>query len=367
MIYNKLILFLTVVILLVFGVSCTKDKGCTDPLANNYDPLATQDDGSCNYEFHYNPTPYTLDIPLLFQQNILPPYISAKNPLTVEGVELGKRIFHDTLLDGFSGATKTQRFSCSSCHLIQNGFASNDSVVALFNLSWSNVWKWNGKVSGTVEDLFVFEVEHFMHTNLNEINAHAEYPVLFKNAFNVGYITYREIEFALSQYFRTFISGNSRFDKFLMGQSALTPAELSGFNIFMDSNKGDCFHCHGSASSPLWTDNDFHNNGLDAVPDLGRAEITGNSFDVGKFKTPTLRNLAFTAPYMHDGRFATLDDVIDFYSSGLISSPTIDPLMQLIGQGGSQLTPPEKADLKAFLLSLTDSTILNNPNFQSPF
>ena len=206
-----------------------------------------------------------------------------------------------------------------------------------------------------------------MHTNLNEINAHPEYPELFKNAFNVSYITYREMEFALSQYFRTFISGNSKFDKFLMGQTALTPSELNGFNLFMDSNKGDCFHCHGSAANPLWTDNDFHNNGLDASPDLGRAEITGSPFDVGKFNTPTLRNLAYTAPYMHDGRFATLDDVINFYSVGLQNSPTIDPLMQLIGQGGSQLTPAEKVDLKAFLLTLTDSTITTNPEFQSPF
>ena len=367
MINSKQLVFLISTLILTFSISCTRDKGCTDPLANHFDPLAKQDDGSCDYLFNYNPTPYELKIPQLFKQNILPPYISSKNPLTEEGVNLGKRLFHDSLLDGYTGATKTQRFSCSSCHLIQNGFASNDSVVALFNLGWSNVYKWDGKIEGTVEDLFVFEIEHFMHSNLNELNVHPEYPDLFKNAFNVSYITYKEIEYALSQYFRTFISGNSKFDKFLMGQTALTPSELSGFNLYMDENGGDCFHCHGSPSNPLWTNNDFHNTGLDAAPDYGRAKITGNPNDIGKFKTPTIRNLAFTAPYMHDGRFATIDEVLDHYSIGLVSSPTIDPLMKYVGQGGVQLTPPEKVDLKAFLLSLTDSTILSNPEFQSPF
>ena len=154
----------------IFSTSCTKDKGCTDPLANNYDPQATQDDGSCKYGDYYETTPYELEIPQLFQQNILPPFILGENPLTEEGVSLGKRLFNDSLLDGFTGATKTQRFSCSSCHLIQNAFASNDSVVPLFNLGWSNVFKWDGKIEGTVEDLFDFEVEHFMHTNLNEIS-----------------------------------------------------------------------------------------------------------------------------------------------------------------------------------------------------
>ena len=138
-------------------------------------------------------------------------------------------------------------------------------------------------------------------------------------------------------------------------------------NIFMDENRGDCFHCHGSENNPLWTDNKFHNNGLDANPtDLGLALATGDPNDNAKFKSPSLRNLAFTAPYMHDGRFATLEEVIDHYSEGLQNSATVDPLMKKVAQGGVQLNPTEKANLKAFLLSLSDFSFINNPEYAQP-
>jgi cytochrome c peroxidase len=368
---SKSIFYLKTIGILFFILtitSCVKEKGCTDPLANNFNSRATIEDGSCMYNFIYNPTPYELAIPPLFKHYILPPYISSKNPLTKEGVELGRRLFHDTLLDGYSGATRTNRFSCATCHKIDYAFGgNNDSVAPLINMAWNNTFKWNGKIHGTIEDLMVFEVEHQLQTNLNMINSHPTYPDLFLKAFNVTYISYEEIEYALSQYFRTFISGNSRFDRYLMGQQALTLSELNGFNIYMSENKGDCFHCHGSPQNPLWTDNSLHNTGLDASPDLGLAGITGNPNDIGKFKTPTLRNLAFTAPYMHDDRFATLEEVINHYSEGLVYSPTIDPLMKSIAQGGVQLTPQDKIDLKAFLLSLTDSSFVNNPLLHSPF
>ena len=134
----------------------------------------------------------------------------------------------------------------------------------------------------------------------------------------------------------------------------------------MDETKGDCFHCHGNPNNPLWTDNIFHNNGLDAsFTDLGLGEVTGDPADNGKFKSPSLRNLAFTAPYMHDGRFFTLDEVINQYSEGLQNSATIDPLMKKVNEGGVQLTPQDKADLKAFLLSLSDPSFINNPDFQN--
>ena len=133
----------------------------------------------------------------------------------------------------------------------------------------------------------------------------------------------------------------------------------------MNEAKGDCFHCHGSNQNPLWTDNKFHNNGLDAtLTDLGLGAVTGDPNDNGKFKSPSLRNLIFTAPYMHDGRFTTLDQVINHYSEGLQQSATIDPLMKTVAQGGVQLSPQEKMDLKAFLLSLSDTEFINNPAFK---
>ena len=133
----------------------------------------------------------------------------------------------------------------------------------------------------------------------------------------------------------------------------------------MDEAKGDCFHCHGSNNNPLWTDNQFHNNGLDSsFTDLGLGTVTGDPADYGKFKSPSLRNLKFTAPYMHDGRFATLEEVINHYSEGLQASPTIDPLMKKVNQGGVNLTLKDKADLKAFLLTLSDEEFINNQDFK---
>jgi cytochrome c peroxidase len=132
-----------------------------------------------------------------------------------------------------------------------------------------------------------------------------------------------------------------------------------------NTERGDCFHCHGGI---LFTDNMFHNTGLDAEPgDKGLSAVTGDPLDRGRFKTPTLRNIEVTAPYMHDGRFRTLEEVVDFYSEGVQNSPTIDPLMKFAHQGGVRLTAQERSDLIAFLKTLTDTTFLTNPAFGNPF
>ena len=200
-----------------------------------------------------------------------------------------------------------------------------------------------------------------------KLSQNSEYPLLFEAAFGSISIDSVLVSRAIAQFERTLISANSKFDAYLLGNSNLTMQEINGFNIFMDESKGDCFHCHGSENNPLWTDNKFHNNGLDSsLTDLGLGRVTGDPSDNGKFKSPSLRNLIFTAPYMHDGRFSTIDEVINHYSEGLQNSPTIDPLMKKVAQGGVQLSPQEKANLKAFLLSLTDEEFISNPSFSNP-
>jgi cytochrome c peroxidase len=140
--------------------------------------------------------------------------------------------------------------------------------------------------------------------------------------------------------------------------------EWAGYDLFKSLNGADCFHCH---NGPLMRVKKFSNNGLDATfTDLGRGAVTQNPEEYGKFKVTTLRNIAFTAPYMHDGRFANLDQVIEHYSSGIHMSPTIDPLIEYANQGGVQLDAQEKYLLKKFLLTLSDYNFINNPSFKDP-
>lgn len=333
-----------------------------------------------NDDTGYEPTQQNLDIPEIFSDNIIPPVIPSDNPQTVEGVALGKKLFFDTILS--SNGTQ----ACASCHSPQNAFTDNtptsdgiDGVfgtrnsMPLFNLAWnySERFNWDGKalsIERQAEEPVENPIE--LHSNWNNVvdrlQSHPDYPELFRLAFKTSTITKELTTKAIAQFERTLISANSKFDRYSLNQTTLTPQELNGLDIFLREDKGDCFHCHGNPNNPLWTDNDFHNNGLDATfTDLGLGGVTGDPNDNGKFRSPSLRNLAYTAPYMHDGRFTTLDEVINHYSEGLQNSSTIDPLMKQIDQGGVLLTPQEKADLKAFLLSLSDPSFINNPAFQN--
>tara|TARA_B100000795_G_scaffold252671_1_gene222378 strand:+ start:907 stop:1932 length:1026 start_codon:yes stop_codon:yes gene_type:complete len=331
-------------------------------------------------EEEYTPVSYSLQIPQLFQEKLIDPLIPSNNPLTEEGIALGKKLFFDTILSGDNSQ------SCASCHKPQNSFTDDtrfsdgvDGVfgarnsMPLFNLAWnfSDRFAWDGKELG-LERQALEPVKNPIEMHGDWINIaiklqqDSEYPTLFLRAFRSFTIDSTLITKAIAQFERTLISGNTKFDKYLSGGATLSLEELNGFNIFMDETKGDCFHCHGSDNNPLWTDNSFHNNGLDALfTDIGLGAVTGDPNDYGKFRSPSLRNLAFTSPYMHDGRFATLEEVINHYSEGLQNSSTIDPLMKKINQGGVLLTLQEKEDLKAFLLTLTDSEFINNPDFQN--
>jgi cytochrome c peroxidase len=154
----------------------------------------------------------------------------------------------------------------------------------------------------------------------------------------------------------------------LRGELQLTQSELNGYVLFTTEEGADCFHCHGGGGNPLFTTHLFYNNGKDTVFDdlSDRFSVTGNPMHKGAYKAPSLRNIALSGPYMHDGRFATLDEVIDFYSHNVKLSPQIDPLMHHVLRGGVQLTTQQKADLKAFILSLQDDEFLSNPEYGHP-
>lgn len=327
----------------------------------------------------YTPIPYNLEIPQLFADKLIAPIIPANNPLTQEGVTLGKKLFFDTILSGDG----TQ--SCATCHNPKMAFTDNlkfsfgidnipgtRNVMPLFNLAWNfdERFAWDGK-DFSLENQALEPVSNpiELHSNWSEVaqklQTHVEYPTLFLQAFGTSTIDSTTITKAIAQFERTLISGNSKFDQYLLGNATLTQEEQNGFDVFMDEAKGDCFHCHGSNNNPLWTDNQFHNNGLDSsFSDLGLGAVTGDPADDGKFKSPSIRNLLYTAPYMHDGRFTTLEEVINHYSEGLQFSATIDPLMKKVNEGGVGLSAKDKADLKAFLLTLSDLSFINNSDFQ---
>ena len=334
--------------------------------------IGCDEDGISTYN-PYTPTLQPLEIPAIFSNNIIDPVIPFNNPQTVEGIALGKKLFFDPILSGDT----TQ--SCADCHSPENAFTDSNrfsegidgrlgtrNSMPLFNMAWNYDEKffWDGRSFGLEEQVLEpvknpIEMHNTWVNAMESLQNHSEYPTLFNQAFGTSTIDSTLVTNAIAQFERTLISANSRFDQHLLGTLALTPQEVNGFNVFMDETRGDCFHCHGNANNPLWTDNMFHNNGVDAIiTDIGLGKVTGNPADNGKFKSPSLRNLQFTAPYMHDGRFETIDEVINHYSEGLQNSPTIDPLMKAIANGGVQLSENDKADLKA--VSYTHLTLPTN-------
>ena len=300
----------------------------------------------------YLPTPYAIETPAGFPAMEIP----EDNPMTVEGVELGRKLYYDKKLHN------NGEKACATCHVQEFSFSSGQAVLPAVNLGWSNKYLWNGSVEGTVEDIMHHEIINFFATDFEVLQADPEYPELFRKAFGSEEITEEEVVFALAQFFRTMNSSNSKFDKVLRGEEQFTNEEFLGYELFF-TERGDCFHCHATV---FMTDNEMHNNALDTNPDPGYFEVTGDSLDFGKFKSPTLRNIEFTGPYMHDGRYTTLEEVVEFYSSGLNKSPTVDPLMKNLSKGGLQLSTEEKAALVAFLKTLSDEEFINNPDLSDP-
>lgn len=308
-------------------------------------------------------TPFEPDVPYYFPRMDVP----VDNPLTTEGIELGRRLYYDPILSSngpFEGR------SCSSCHFQSHSFSvptAGRAVMPHVNLGYSRNFLWTGGVSGTLEDVMRFEVEDFFQVDVSVLQSSSDYRTRFRDAYGTENITQELVAKALAQWFRRLTSSNSKFDRYLMHTAALTPQELNGMMVYL-TETGDCFHCHGI---PLMSDNDFHNIGLDSEfngADRGRFLVTGNPADMGAFKAPTLRNVALTAPYMHDGRFATLEEVVEHYNSGVQTSASLDPLMTKPGQMTHlAMTPMQKADLVTFLHTLTDHDFVSDTALASPF
>jgi len=361
--------YLLLLVLLVIGFSSCKDDDDVLPIDTSRSLL----------DLPYAPQAYTYQVPDHFQELPQPD----SNIATVAGVELGRRLFFDPIL------SRDSSISCASCHFPEGAFTDQKnfspgiigektlrSSMSLVNIAYQSSYFWDGR-SATLE-------EQSLHPIVDPIEMDATWPQIeerlqnsdaygagFRAAFGIErsseidrYLTAK----AIAQFERSIISGNSRYDKVTFELNGFfTQLEEDGRELFFTEPSLDhpgCAHCH---NAPFFADNRFLNNGLDSTDtltgfaDLGRGAISGNEFDNGKFRSPTLRNIAVTAPYMHDGRFQTLDEVLDHYASGGHFSPTIDPQIT-----GFPMTSYDREALKAFLNTLTDTTSLMVPALSNP-
>ena len=312
-------------------------------------------------------TPYPLQMSAFFPIPDLP----RDNPLITERVQLGEKLFQETAL------SKDSTIACASCHKREAAFSDprkysigvrnqvgTRNAMPLYNLAWKSSFFWDGRAP-TLRAQALMPIQD--HTEMDEslpnvcakLTANTNYPPLFAAAFGSPEITPEKIGLAIESFGLTLTSFDSKFDRTLLGRDKMTEQEQRGFELFMTEYEprtgnigADCFHCHGG---PLFTDNQFHNNGLTPdADDLGRFKATQQEYDKGKFSTPSLRNVALTAPYMHDGRFKTLEEVIAHYDHGVHRGPTLDPNLAKHPPEGLQLSSEDKAALIAFLKTLTD-------------
>ncbi len=315
-------------------------------------------------------TPLIFDIPKNWPK---PVYDFSKNPLTEEGFQLGRHLFYDPIL------SRDSTISCASCHLQATGFTHVDhrlshgingkigtrNSMTIMNVAWNKTFMWDGAVNHLdVQPLAPMTSEVEMDEQLihvvKKLNANPKYRSLFEKAFGDTVVTGQRTLLALSQFTLMLKSANSKYDKYIRNESGgeFTDQEKNGLALF----RTNCASCH---SEPLFTNGKFENNGIDpddSLADNGRMKITHDKKDSLCFKVPTLRNIQFTQPYMHDGRFKKLLDVVNHYTDGIQVSPTLSTELKK----PIQLTSNEKIDLVAFLLTLTDKEFLYNPRFSYP-
>ena len=330
----------------------------------------------------FDPTVYTLEY-----GNFPTPQLASDVVFTTEKVALGRMLFYEPKL------SKGEIQSCASCHQQKDGFSDlnrfskgvdghvgNRQAMPIVNLAWhNNGFFWDGRSPNLREQALrpiqdPIEMNETLPNVITKLKADKRYVDQFTKAFADAAINENNIGLALEQFMLTMVSKDAKYDKFEAGTVQLSAAEERGRQIFFTEfdplgNKkgGECFHCHGGHN---FTNDEYMNNGLDAeseMTDLGRMTVTFAEDDKAKFKTPTLRNIEFTAPYMHDGRFKTLEEVVDHYNEHTKNSPTLEFLMQYnIQPGGLGLSVGDKADLVAFLKTLSDPTFLENKSFSAP-
>ncbi|MCF8450712.1 MAG: c-type cytochrome [Taibaiella sp.] len=302
-----------------------------------------------------------------------PVYDFSKNPLSKEKILLGRALFHDPILSADS------TISCTSCHLQYTAFTHVDHALShgingnigtrnsptLMNMAWGKLFMWDGAVNHLdMQPLAPIahpaEMGSGLDTVLYKLRLSHRYRSLFYQAFADSTITGEHFLKAISQFMLTLISANSRYDKVMRHEPGITftSQEKNGYKLF----RKNCASCH---REPLFTTNGFANNGLSVdtiLHDFGRGIITHSSGDSQHFKIPTLRNIEFSYPYMHDGRFRKLQDVINHYTSGITEHNTLSKELKK----GIKLSSNEKVDLIAFLLTLTDKDFLFDTSFSYP-
>lgn len=315
---------------------------------------------------------YSLKIPSNFPD---PVFTFEKNPITKEGFELGRLLFFEPRL------SSTGTIACGTCHRQTFAFADHGHDVshgvfdrlgsrnapAIQNLVFQKEFFWDGGVTH-LDFISLNPIQNTLEMNeslsnvVERLKNVAVYKQKFKNAFGTDSITSQRMLLALSQFTGMLISSDSRYDQFIRGESniELTATEKAGLELFRQK----CSTCH---ATDLFTDLSYRNNGLDEVPaDYGREVITNNSSDRGKFKVPSLRNIERTAPYMHDGRFSTLEQVLTHYASGVKRSETLDSTLFTENTVGIELTLQEQKQLIAFLKTLTDQKFITDKRFVDP-
>jgi len=360
------------------------------------DPLAALDLPATPYDYA------NIQLPAHFGQSLRPggDNTPADNPVTNDGATLGRVLFYDTAL------SKNDTVACASCHVQENGFTDaarfsvgfEGGLTSRNSMSLANVrfyrdghFFWDERAD-TLEDQVLMPIQSEVEMGLTleellqRVEAEPYYPPLFENAFGDPAITTDRISKALAQFVRSILSYRSRYDQGLalagardLPFSNFTPQENQGKAVFLGA--GGCAACHLDSGPPpgqpqnqaIFFIDVPTNNGLDDntnVTDNGVGDITGVPQQDGLFKSPSLRNVALGAPYMHDGRFATLEQVVEHYDSGVKPHPNLDPRLRVAGSGLPRklnLTPQQKAALVAFLKTLTDDALTQDPMYSSPF